>query len=197
MIMKNFILLLTVAFFGITSFAQEAQVILDTVDPDGQRTVGTNRLVVSNMSDDITLYIALLYVGDPAERSESAWGINVSLVSTSSFSLPEDSLMLIKLDNDEIIEVEQICETYETEDRVGEYDRNSKTRLYTMNGTYQISEDNIKKILSHSVAKVRVIRNINPIDYTYDSDIFTSALREEYDLISSAISVEKTTYSDF
>ncbi|MCD8286211.1 MAG: hypothetical protein LUD50_03175 [Clostridia bacterium] len=196
--MKRLILFLSAALISVAAIAQSsASVIMDAPNSDGYRSVLTNEINCrTGFTDRTPFFIALGAIVMPDESV--AYVLHIRINCISSFTVREGAAALIKLDSGEIIELENSLPEIETGDPLGKPVPGSSTmRSYDMHAAYEISEADIQRIVSGSIAKIRLEVSDRLIDETYKTDKVGDAVRAQFAALSETLSEKRDIYTDF
>lgn len=99
----------------------------------------------------------------------SSYLLQISINSMQSFKIPNGALLLIKTLDNEVIELKQTLEDYNTEDIIGEYIPYANTSVHTMYGLYPISESELAQIANSGIIKIRIETELQNLDSEYKS----------------------------
>lgn len=117
------------------------------------------------------------------------WDIRIYFTSATSFSIPQGGKLLLKLNNDEIMELEQSLPESETRDLFGK--RSEYGVTYTISSSYSIGEDVLSKICAIGLKKLRIETSGDHIDKDFKSDKITPFFASSYVSIKKALSKPK------
>lgn len=193
--MKKLLLVLCATMVAGVSFSQNAEILIDKVDADGFRIIGTKPVNCRNgMSDRHPMMFSLLCC---KQGDKSAWSIEIDFPDVKPFTINKGAIMLIKLNDAGVIELKQMKDASDVQDVVGTYNSMAGIRTYTMRASYEVSPDQLAAISKAGVAKIRVERASDTFDVEYKKDKVGPAIASAYALVTSTLGKSKDLRSDF
>lgn len=193
--MKKLIFTILASAFSLLAFSQNAEIIVDKINSDGSRFIGTNSINCrAGMTDRHPMEFAVTRY---SEGDKSALSIAVEFPSMHSFKIPKGGLLLIKLGDDSTIELHNTTPTEDTQDIIGKYDTYTKMRTHRMHASYGVNPEQMERIINSTVKKIRVETAVETFDIEYKKDKVSSALRAQYLLVVQAAKNKKDLKSDF
>lgn len=193
--MKKFIFLILAAAGYYSSFAQTGGVFSDKTNEDGSRLISSASVNCRNgMADRHPMLFA---VSRFSMGNEIAWSLEVDFPDGVSFKIPQGACMLIKLADGSMIELKQTWPTNDTQDIVGKYQDMAKMRLYTMHGSYGVTEEQLSQIAKKGVAKIRVERQADTFDTEFKKNKVGEAVAAGYAAVLAAASQNSDVRSGF
>lgn len=191
---KAFLLVIACAVASLV-VAQNATIIVDKVNDDGSRVIGTNTIMCRNgMADRHPMGFAVTRY---SEGDRVALSIAIDLPSMSSFKISKGGMLLIKLADNSIIELHNETPTENTQDIVGKYDTYTKLRTHTMHASYEVTTKQMEQIVNSEIKKIRLETAAETFDAEYKKDKVTPALRSQYQLVLRTAQQKKDLRSDF
>lgn len=192
--MKKLLLSIMMCATTLLTFGQTAELMFDKTDSDGFRVITTKAINCRNgMSDKHPM---LFSISRFSKEDKVSWSIDVDFTDMTQFKIPQGATMLIKLNDDQIIELKQTRPTNDTEDLVGNYNSTANLRIYTMHGSYEVTEDQLQIISGTGIKKIRIERQLDSFDTEYKKDKVAPILKEQYQLVKNA-ALKKDNKSDF
>jgi hypothetical protein len=193
--MKKFILSLLLVYTVFSTYAQKAEIFIDKVDGDGFRTIVTEPINCRNgMSDRHPMSFSILCC---AHGDKAIWSLEVGFFDTSPFRINKGAIMLIKLNDGSILELNQTKDPEDVEDVVGKYNSAAGIWTYTMHASYEITPDQLVRIGKTGVVKIRVERSADTFDIEYKKDKVGPAILNSYMLVAATLNTPKDLRSDF
>lgn len=151
---KIIFLLLFVPFIG---FAQECKFEKNEIDPFSKtKVVNTKRRVIVDVLGR-TVVFQFLYNVEPSIK------INFSLGGSKEIIVNTNNKVMLLFNNDEVLSFDN------DEEQIGEIKPNLSYMATELNFTFPISIDNLNKIKTIGVKKIRMETK----DKTYDFDVFS------------------------
>lgn len=187
-----------VLFFALMLFILNnilAQKIVVDKTENGIRHISCSDVNLKGFRDKIGLSVCL---NATSKENTTLYALSTSLVSNYPISSPEEARILIKLKNDDVIELkaEKPCE-----DRVGNtmIIANTPYKIYKIHPLFNISKDQIEN-LSNGVKKVRIeLNGTENYEKEFSKDKIGKQMVKEYNLINNALlnNKRKTFSTDF
>lgn len=141
-------------------------VVIDKVNQDGSRVVITDVQYFRNgVTDPNPLGFNIICLADSALHNCS-YALNVYISSLTSYTIPKNGLILLKNVYDDVIELQQDKESYETRDALGNWIPFTNLKNYVAEGTYPISFSDLGS-LSFGVKKIRIETQLENLDVNY------------------------------
>lgn len=182
--MKKIALIFAAIVCWSISSAQIARIFMDKTEADGSRLIASESVNCRNgMSDrhPMLFSVSRFSLDDRVE-----WSLNVDFTDVTPFRIPEGGGILIRLSDNSVIELKQTLSAEETTDVVGVYNSMAKIRIYTMHGVYAITEDQLARIASGGVVKIRVERETDSFDTNYKKNKIGDAVAAGYAAVKMA-----------
>lgn len=190
-------MLLIIALFSFGGLiAQPIKIVQDKTQNNGHRLIITDYVSVNPgfIVRGPLVYIAL---GKFSSEDEHSWQISLAMMDYHQYQIPQDGLLLIKLEDDNIIELKQVLPLDETDDIAGKYQSSSHKFMYTTHGIYNPDISQIQEIIEKGVKKIRIEHDTDFIDINYKKDKFGSIIKRCYDSIQEASLNKRDVRSDF
>ncbi len=144
----------------------QSKIIIDKVDSDGTRTIATKCTLMRNgFTDKCPLKFGL--VAFVFADGKHTTDLCLELDRLSPLAIPKDGVLLIKLDNDEILELHQALPTLETKDIVGTYVKAAGMTTYTTHAMYPLTDAQLQLIHSKLITKIRLETETKTFDQVY------------------------------
>ncbi|WP_455674304.1 hypothetical protein [Phocaeicola sp.] len=164
--MKRVVLLFTLIYCVMPVFSQIG-LRVNKANQDGSLLIATDeKWYRTGFTDTHPMgfsIIAKYYEG------EYSYLLQISINSMKSFKIPNGALLLIKTLDNEVIELKQTLEDYNTEDIIGEYIPYANTSVHTMYSLYPISENELTQIANSGIIKIRIETEFQNLDSEYKS----------------------------
>lgn len=132
-------------------------------------------------------------------KSESGiqdYFISIEITSTKKISVLDNSKLLLKLNDDSVIELGTSAEYSNTGLDDFLYQLKTKFTVYSIVAFYSLSERQLKQMMS-GVKKIRVESSIGILDKEFKKDQIGKVLQKEYILINKALERDDDIYDDF
>lgn len=174
-------------------------IILDKVNQDGSRIIGTDGYIVKTKFTDRTPLIYSLKSYVTAEDSTFFY-LCISISSMKSYTIPQNGILLIKTCKDDVIECKQLAESYETEDILGTYIPLINQSIHVSNAIYPISESDLELVIKDGIKKVRLETEFQNIDSEYNSNksiLLKEKMETMFNLLHNALKTKKDIRDDF
>ena len=187
-LMKKFLICALCLLFAHNTFAQ---IHIDKVEEDGSRViVSSSHNIYTGLTNAAAA--ALMYISLP-EQDHEQFEISITL-NEGKMQFDVGRKLLLKFSDDSVMELSNTKEigiadyTY----RVG----NTGTDYYT-NPTYLVSEEQLIKIISGEVVKIRIENNIEYFDRIIKKNKFSNAIKKSYDAIINKRQTKNDVYTNF
>lgn len=162
--MKN-ILFAILIFMPILSFAQSEDIpsiAANKTSIEGVQTIATHTYWHRTSFTDThpigySIFLSVFPDGD------KRYSLSIFINSSNKHTLPKNGLLLIKTLDGSIIEAHQISKEYNTCKSKIEYG----TITYTISGLYDIEYEDLFKIASDGIQKIRIETSLNYIESEY------------------------------
>lgn len=195
--MKKILILAVMAMLAVSASAQKnfiPELVVDKVDADS-RTLITN---IANLRDGMTdRNPAQANLGVVILEDKVLYNLMIVLPSLQGFALPKGGFMLVKLNNGEIIELEQSLDEVKSKDYVGTYNRHTGMRTHNNRGSYLVDRADLEAIAEHGVAKIRIEKINENVDVEYKKERWQPVVAGWLGVIDEALAQKKDIYSDF
>lgn len=191
--MKKITFLLVVLFVTLNGYAQKIE--SDKFDDKGYRYIYCSLESIRSMMDKYVFFVSLNAVQSKNDTEDITYDIFLRTNANVPLTVPKGGRLLIKLQNDSVIELKT---DIEFSDKIGKV-QHSNSLVYTnysITPIFTVSTDQIEKI-SMGVKKIRLETSLDPIDKEFKKDKMGKILSTEYDLIKSALLKEKSFSDDF
>ena len=190
--MRKISLLLITLFAGcLHSFSQnENNVITDNTSADGNvRYIGVKDLTLyQDISNDYKINSAiLLFSCTKYKEEEPLFTLSVSITQNHYMIVRKGRKMLIKLDNDKVIELEN------KEDKESEYETYGKMIMLS----YKIPVEYIKEIQSQKILKMRIDTEEGYMDLRLGNNDVAAYISNGYESMIGRLSKSKNIYDGF
>lgn len=170
---------------SLASPAQSVDLFIDKTDANGARQIITEYVYCkSGILVKHPLYIAL---GRLSLEDQTAWSLAILLQETAPLKIPKGGGLLLKLSDETVIQLKQTLSEDATEDRVGKYQPATRSYIYSINGIYDITLQELNEIAQKGVKKIRVETAVGFIDVEYKRDKIGSIIKECYLAITNAL----------
>lgn len=177
--MKTFLTLLAV-FVATVSFGQTSQILSDGIDGISRTVRTKSQECVSQDGGEMRISMSCIRVD-----GREFWSLNVDFVYDAPTSMEKGDLMLIKVANNEIIELAQYSDGIVTSGFDKSAGRKRKNE-YIVKANYRLDKNQIYKI-SQGVKRIRVTKSTGKEDYNYSRDVVARAIVDGYRAISDAL----------
>ena len=192
--MKKTLLLLLLLASSFSIFAQ-AKIIIDKANDNGERIIGTSEESIRSFTDKIPLSVSISATVLNSNNSKvTIYTLGMLLTAQYDIKIPEGGKILIKLSNDEIISLQN---NKEASDPVGELVPGTSTIIHYTRPNYTINEDQLNKIASIGVKKIRIETNSDAIDKEFKKDKMGAIIKNQYAIVKDKISKDKKFSDDF
>lgn len=191
--MKKIVILLFALSSVLNIFAQKIE--SDKFDDKGYRYIYCSLESIRSMMDKYVFFVSLNAIQSGSDTEDIIYDIFLRTNANAPLTVPKGGRLLIKLQNDSIIELKT---DIEFSDKIGKV-QHSNSLVYTnysITPIFTVTTDQIEKI-SMGVKKIRLETTLEPIDKEFRKDKMGKILSAEYDLIKSALSQKKSFSDDF
>mgnify|MGYP000351595801 CR=1 FL=1 len=191
--MKKIVILLFALSSALNIFAQKIE--SDKFDDKGYRYIYCSLESIRSMMDKYVFFVSLNAIQSGSDTEDIIYDIFLRTNANAPLTVPKGGRLLIKLQNDSIIELKT---DIEFSDKIGKV-QHSNSLVYTnysITPIFTVTTDQIEKI-SMGVKKIRLETTLEPIDKEFRKDKMGKILSAEYDLIKSALSQKKSFSDDF
>ena len=192
--MKKFSLIIAAMLLSCIVSAQS--IVLDKVDSDGFRYIQTNMVVCRAFTDRIVFSFGLANISN--DTSE-AWLLNIDATAASQLSAKENSKLLLKTFQGNVIE---LSARFDSDDWTGKvrtlHDFGGViVSTYNITMSYPINEDQLLMLKEEGLAKLRMEASPNNLDKEYKKDQVGTVLGKAHNLIISTKTERKDFYDGF
>lgn len=147
------------------SFAQSedtSNVIVNKTSKEGIQTIATHTYWHrTSFTDTHPIGYSIFLSVFPNE--DKRYSLSIFINSANKHTLPQNGLLLIKTLDGSIIEAHQLSKEYNTYNSKVEYG----TVTYTISGLYEIEYEDLFKIASNGIQKIRIETSLNYIESEY------------------------------
>lgn len=174
-------------------------IIIDKVNQNGSRIIGTDGYIVKTKFTDRNPLIYSLKSYITAEDSTTFY-LCISISSMKSYTIPQNGILLIKTCKDDVIECKQLAKSYETKDIVGTYVPSINQSIHVSNAIYPISESDLELVVKDGIKKVRLETEFQNIDSEYNSNksiLLKEKMEIMFNLLHSALKTKKDIRDGF
>ena len=141
------------------------QLPMDKVYQDGSRLLESQCIYIRNgFTDKNPIGVSIMALSDSCNNTDYFFHLRIS--SMKSYTIPQNSIMLFKVANNDVIEVKQGWESYKTEDTIGTYIPYTG-RIHISEGIYPIGVFDLGSMASMGVVKIRIETQYENIDINY------------------------------
>ncbi len=187
--MKKLVLLAVLILSSIFSFAQTIET--DKINEKGDRLIAGSLEPIRSFTDKHYFFVAL-YAFQAKGDDEASYSIILQTNSTTPISVPQGGRLLIRLQDDSVMELRTLIEYT---DKVGKVITGAIVHTnYSIQPSFDVTPEQIDKI-SKGVKKIRLETSLDPIDKEFKKDKMGRVIKEEYALIQEALQKEKS-FSD-
>lgn len=159
----------------------------DDVSSDGIRTIIASFFnIYTETFSGGSLCLQAIEFNTDNERTHF-YSLNFML-NDGVFEIMKGSKLLIKLENGEIIELSAMIDVLKDYNMI---------RTGLVSPTYLISKEDIQKISTNPVVKIRIETAIGMIDHDIKKNKFSKGIKESIVLIDNQLKTAKDIYSDF
>lgn len=163
------------------------KVLVDKVK-DGFRIVQTQRtthvfMVVGTMNDGA--------ISLDCWQKEGITQYSIVLYFYAEYNIEEGSKLLLKFDNDEILEL------YSNSDITHTWTGNAFAQIPISFVGYNVTLEQLKKIMTQNVVKLRAETFADHLDGKVYGKKFSKTIKKDYDVIEKALQQEVSLYDDF
>ena len=184
--MKKYLLALVLLSVSILN-AGAVKIESDVVNSDGTRTIFVTAFnIYTGMTNAAAAQVSVMEV-DFNGKSIPNYFIKLFL-NEGIFEIKKGSKLLIKLENDEVIELEAF------------YDVDKDLRMIrsgSVEPSYNISEENLLKLSTGKAIKIRIETEAGILDRQIKGNKLSKGILESATLINKALKDKKNIYSDF
>ena len=184
--MKRVVLILLSVLFTATCFAK-AKISVDKMK-DGYRFIQTERtphiFPYKDTWTDAAISLDLMTLGDLKKYS-------ICVYLFAEVNIEKGAKMLLKLENDEIIELVANSKSETIRNLVF-----TVLQIITF-ADFSVTESQLQKIMENKVVKVRVETSIDNIDGAVYGNKFTKTIIDDYKLIEKTLQKKNSVYDDF
>ena len=185
--MKKILLVTLCLFFSANMFSQ---IRIDKVEEDGSRYIITEHdNIYTKMTTAASLYLNYILMNSGDENYYITLCLN-----EGKMEFDKGRKLLLKFKDNSVMELVN-C------DEIGSTDyKYNVTRFgtdYLTYPTYNVTEEEIQKIIDGNVVKIRIENNIEYFDRDIKRNKFSKALKTAYDAINAQKNVKNDIYEGF
>lgn len=182
--MEKTLFMLCVLLF---SASVQAQKLSSDQTTDTYRGINCTEVNITTPQEELEISVALSFM-HLFQFDLKTWSLNFTTKSELPHKFPKDSRLLIKLQDDSLLELKCMVES--------DSFKNYKVGRRAVNMLiYQMTEDNVKALLK-GVKKLRFETMIKNIDIELSTDIMGEAIRSSYNIIQEAIKTKPKEFTD-
>lgn len=186
--MKKFLIC---AICFLISYSSFAQISVDKVEEDGSRIiVSSNINVYSGWTNAAA--VCLVYITLP-EQDYEQFELSLTL-NEGKMQFDEGRKLLLKFKDGAVME---LSNTKAIGPADYTFSVSGSITSYFTNPEYLISEEQIKKIISGEVVKIRVENNIEHFDREIKKNKFSKAVQQSYEAVISKRQTQNDVYTNF
>lgn len=184
--------LLAILFILSSAYTYAQKIDLDKVE-NGERFIICSLENVRSMSDKVVFSVGLSAAQNKDEKV--FYSILLSATSTKPITVPKNGKLLIKLQDDSILELTTMIEY---SDKIGKVNNVAGYVYtgYTVTPSFGVTPDQIDKI-KQGVKKIRLETSLEAIDKEFKKDKIGKVIETEYNLIKGALATKKTFSEGF
>lgn len=187
--MKKLLLFVFTSLSSLFSFSQTIEI--DKVDEKGDRYISGSLEPIRSFTDKHYFFVSLDAFQAKGDE-EASYSIILRTNSTSPISVPKGGRLLIRLQDDSVMELKTLIEYT---DKVGEVITGAIVHTnYSVSPSFIVTPEQIDAI-SKGVKKIRLETSLDPIDKEFKKDKMGRVIKEEYALIQKALQKDKS-FSD-
>lgn len=167
-------ILLTIALLSV-SLSMFSQKLGYKKDNDTEFSIGVNYAFVEHLGIGMSFLLN-------KETGEKNWGISIIVPNQySDFSFDRNSLLLIKTFSGSIIELHELMEYNQVERDI--YHITPSIAIHRSSPLYLLAIEDLNKIISEGVEKLRFDSTIGFIDFSYTEDKLGPLFKKQKDII--------------
>ena len=186
--MKKIMLLALASMLTVCSSAQK--IVWDKTESDGFRSIATSKTICSSgEKKDVSIS---LDASTFPEMKDTSLYLSFYVQTYSECSVPKGGKLLVKLFDDSVIE---LSTPISYEDNIGSFYSGYVVRTFRIYPRYKVSEEQVDKIISFGVKKLRMELFPSNYDKEFTEDKIGKSFSVTYPLIKKALN-EKKTFSD-
>lgn len=187
--MKKLLLFVFISLSSLFSFSQTIEI--DKVNEKGDRYISGSLEPIRSLMDKYYFFVSLDAFQAKGD-DEVTYSIVLRTNANSPISVPKGGRLLIKLEDDSVIELRTLIEY---SDKIGEVVTGAIVHTnYSVSPSFVVTPKQINKI-SEGVKKIRLETSLDPIDKVFKKDKMGRIIKEEYALIQEALQKDKS-FSD-
>lgn len=178
---------LLILFVLLSSISVQAQKLSNDKTTDTYRGINCTEVNITTPQEELELSLALSFM-HLFQFELKTWSLNFTAKSELPNKFLKDSRLLIKLQDDSLLELKCMVES--------DSYKNFKVERRAVNMLiYQMTEDNVKALLK-GVKKLRFETSIKNIDIELSTDIMGEVIRNSYNIIQEAIKTKPKEFTD-
>lgn len=185
--MKRYLIFILGLLFTTSAFSQIA---IDKVEEDGSRIIITG---AQNIYTRLVNAAAIRVCFIKTSEDDHLYSIRLTL-NEGKMQFDKGRKLLLKFADDSIMELEN---TKEIGPADYEYSVTSAGTYYFTFPEYEVTEEDIEKIIEGQVVKIRVENNIGFFDRDIKKNKFSKALKKLYDAINAKKETKNDVYQNF
>lgn len=179
---------------ALSTNAYSQEVNCDMLLKDGSRLITTSNKYTGGFTDKIPISYYLLV--NRLEGREDMWDIGLEVQTMFPVVIPPKATFLLKTRKGEVITLNT---TIEYSDKIGKYNSSIKMSIYRAYPLFSISREQIDKLISDGVQKIRL--EIEGLDLGYVEKVYTKEkvapiLQKERDLLVKRLNSPIKTIKD-
>ncbi len=177
--MKRTVLTLAAILLAVTAFAQKASLLVNHSEESGWRTVTTDYI---NCHGSGTARLSFSLGCKQSPEGERTYDLYVKAGQALAYEIAYNSVMLIKLTDDSVIELKNY--KMKMRHRENAIEPDSKV----VEGYYRLTDGQLETLTGAGVTKIRIQTTEGYIEADYKKEKVSAALFAEYNLIDSTLS---------
>ena len=179
---------LIVFLYAMCSVSYAQGIFADEVTNDGVRIITGDPVNVSDITDDVELFVSLCYSGP---EDVPTYGIAIVPAFKSEFCVKKGMRLLLKDKDNIIVELRAMGDAYYLVKAVDAFQF-----VYYLNAFYEVSEETLSQLCG-GIIKMRLEYDKGVFDKEWKEDKMGEVLKKELTEIKHKVSIEKDFYSDF
>ena len=179
---------LIVFLYAMCSVSYAQGIFADEVTNDGVRIITGDPVNVSDITDDVELFVSLCYSGP---EDVPTYGIAIVPAFKSEFCVKKGMRLLLKDKDNKVVELRAMGDAYSYVKTVDAFHS-----IYCLNAFYEVTEKTLSQLCG-GIIKMRLEYDKGVFDKEWKEDKMGEVLKKELAEIKHKVSIEKDFYSDF